>query len=471
MNKGKEKRSFKIKVPHTYVIIFFIVLIMSAMTWIIQPGTFDYQQVDVGGTMRNLVIPGSYHTIDRSEANPAGIIDFAASFHKGAISAAEVVMLIFLVNGAFHMVIQTGAFNALLGTLLRKFYGKEKILVIILFTMFALCGSLFGMLNEFNGFFPLFVGLGVALGYDAIWGASIVALGSYMGFAGGTMNPYNVVVAQTIAGIPIYSNMGIRIISMIIFCSISIAWILRYGSIIKKDPSKSFMLGEKPSFTLDKESLLKYEITGKHKVVLSTVVIALFIIIWGSVTQEWGTIQLAGVFLLMGIAAAIIDGWNADKIADEFIKGSENVVFGALIIGFARAILVVTQEGKIIDTIIYSLSTTLDGLPEIVAANGMLVMHTIINFFIPSGSGQAATTIPIMAPIGDLLGVSREIVCLTFQFGSSFADLLFPTAGIAIVCGLSGIPLERWWKFYMPLFAIMFVAEVIIISTAVVIGI
>lgn len=468
MNK---KNSFKMRVPHTYVIIFFMVLLMSVLTWIIQPGEFDYESVNVGGTTRNLVVPGSYHTIERYEANPAGIIDFAASFHKGAIAAADVVMLIFLVNGAFHIVIQTGAFNALLGSLLKRFYGRrEKILVIFLFTIFALCGSLFGMLNEFNGFYPLFVGLGVALGYDAIWGASIVALGAFMGFAGGTMNPYNVVVAQSIAGLPLYSNLGIRVISLIVFSVISIWWILRYGAKIKKDPLKSFMLGEKTAFSLDKEELLKYKVTLKHKFILIVVVLALLLIVWGSVTHGWGTTQLTGVFILMGISAALIDGWNADKIANEFIKGCASVAFGALVVGFARAILVVMQDGKIIDTIINFMATSLEGLPEILASYGMLAMHTIINFFIPSGSGQAATTIPIMAPIGDLIGVSREIVCLTFQFGSSFADLLFPTSSVVIVCGLSEIPIEKWWKFYGPLFGIMFIAQMAIVTGAVIIG-
>lgn len=467
MNKDKIT---KMKVPHTYVIIFFIVIIMSVLTWIIPPGSFDYETVDVNGTMRSLVVPGSYHAVDRADAKPIGIIGFAGSFHKGAIAASEIVMLIFLVNGAFHLVIKTGAFNALLGTLLRKFYGKEKVLVIIIFVIFALCGSLFGMLNEFNGFYPLFVGLGVALGYDAIWGASIVALGAFMGFAGGTMNPYNVVVAQAIAGIPLYSNMAIRVISFIVFCAIAIAWIFRYGAKIKKDPLKSYMVGEETAFSLDKEELLKYEISKKQRLILIMVVLSLLLIIWGSVTKGWGTIQLTGVFLLMGIIAALIDGWNADRIANEFIIGCASVTFGALVTGFARAILIVMQEGKIVDTIIYYLSSLLNGLPELIAANGMLVMHTIINFFIPSGSGQAATTIPIMAPIGDLLGVSREVVCLTFQFGSSFADLLFPTASIAIVCGLSKIPMEKWWKFYTPLFGLMFIAEVVIVSVAVVVG-
>jgi len=461
----------EIKVPHTYVIIFALVLLMSILTWVIQPGEFQYEEVDVQGTTRKLVVPGSFEYLERSDVKPVGVIDFAASFHKGAIAAAEIVMLIFMVNGAFRLVIETGAFNSLLGTLLRRFYGKEKLLVAILFAIFALGGSLFGMLNEFNGFYPLFVGLGIALGYDAIWGAAIVALGAFTGFAGGVMNPYNVVVAQSIAGVPIYSNTPVRIVSLVIFCTVAILWILRYGAKIKNDPSKSYMVGEKTEFTLDKDELLKFQITTKHKLILAVVVLSLALIVWGSVTSGWGTIQLTAVFLLMGIAAALIDGWNADRIATEFIIGCSAVTFGALVTGFARAILVVMQQGKIIDTIINSMANSLQGLPEVIAANGMLIMHTLINFFIPSGTGQAATTIPIMAPIGDLLGVSREIVVLTFQFGSSFADLLFPTASIVIVCGLSRIPLERWWKFFAPLFGIQTIVAMVIVTVAVFLGI
>lgn len=467
MNK---KNYLNFKVPHTFVIIFFLVLIASILTWVIQPGEFDYENVDVGGTTRNLVVPGSFHTIDPSEAKPVNVIDFASSFHKGLIAAADVVMLIFLVNGSFYVVIKTGAFNALLGSLLRRFYGKEKLIVILLFPIFALCGSLFGMLNAFNGLYPLFVGLGVALGYDAIWGMSIVALGAYIGFAGGTMNPYNVVVAQSIAGVPLYSNMGIRVISLIIFSGVTIFWILRYGTKIRNDPSKSLMVGEETKFAFDKEELTQYEMTNKHKLILFTVFTALIIIIWGSITESWGIIQLTGVFILMGIIAGTIDGCGPSKIANEFIEGCGSIIFGALVTGFARAIIIVMQQGKIVDTIINAMASSLQGLPPIIASYGMLIMHTLINFFIPSGSGQAATTIPIMAPIGDLIGVSREVVCLTFQFGSSFADLLWPTCGITVVCGLAGVPIEKWWKFFGPLFGITFIIQLIIVTVAVCMG-
>ncbi len=469
----KEKK--RIKVPHTFVLLFFLALLAAILTWVLPPGQYQYEKVDVNGTMRNLVVPGSYASIDPSGAKQAGIIDFFGSFHKGLIAGADVVMLIFLVNGAFSMIIKTGAFNALLANLLKKFKGKDKILVPIMFLVFALGSSLFGMLNEYNGFYPIFVGLGIALGYDALFGTAIVALGAFIGFMGSIMNPFTVVVAQSIAGVPLYSNTPFRVVCFILFCSIAIFWILRYGAKLKKDPSASLVsvdeLGIKLEAVTDHDELISVSMTGKHKAILGIVVLALVWIIYGSIKQGWGMIQLTAVFVLMGILAAIIDGWNTDKIAKEFLEGAKSVAFGALVTGLARATLVLLQEGMIVDTIIHGMVSNLEGLPPMLAAQGMLVIQTLFNFIVPSGSGQAAITIPIMAPIGDILGLTRETVIMAFQFGDGLSNLLWPTCSITIVCGLSGIPYDKWLRFFIPLFGIIYVAQMIMLVIAVAIGI
>ncbi len=472
VEKKEKKRA---RVPHTFVLLFFLALFAAILTWVLPPGQYQYERVDVNGTMRNLVVPGSYTTIDPSEAKQAGIIDFFGSFHKGLIAAADVVMLIFLVNGAFGMVIKTGAFNALLANLLKTFKGKDKILVPIMFLVFALGSSLFGMLNEYNGFYPIFVGLGIALGYDPLFGMAIVGLGAYTGFMSSIMNPYTVVVAQSIAGIPLYSNTPFRIACFILFCSISIFWLLRYGSKIKKDPSASIVgihdLSIKLDGGTDQNELMGVAMTSKHKIILGVVLLALVWIIYGSVKQSWGMIQLTAVFVFMGILAAVIDGWNVDRIAKEFLEGARSVAFGALVTGIARATLVLLQEGMIVDTIINGLVSNLEGLPPLLAAQGMLVVQTLFNFIVPSGSGQAATTIPILAPIGDILGLTRETVVLAFQFGDGLSNMLWPTCGITVICGLSGIPYDRWLRFFIPLFGIMFVTQMIMLSIAVMLGI
>ena len=458
----------KKQMPHVFVILFFLVAAAAVLTWLIPAGEFDYEAVDVNGTVRNLVVPGSFQYVDSGKH--ATLIDFLGSFHKGLISGADVMMLIFIVNGAFSMVIKTGAFNSMMGGLLRKFDGKEKFLVPIFFLFFAICASLFGMWNDFNGLIPIMVGMGIALGYDAMFGFSIILLGIGVGFAAALMNPYTIVVAQSIAGIPIYSGMGVRVAIFVVFSAVAVWWIFRYGKKIKEDPSKSLMAGEESLFSFDKEELKKLPM-GKKEITTFLVILASLVwIFYGFLRQGWGNTQLTGVFLLMGIVVALIYRWSADKIAREFINGCKDIVFGAMIVGVAKAVLIIMQDGKIIDTIIYFLSSQLEGLPPVVSALGMLVIQTFINFVIPSGSGQAATIIPLMAPLGDLMGLTREVTVLTFQFGDGFSNLLWPTANIAIGCGIAGVPLNKWWKFFLPLFGIFFAIQVVFVVGAVLIG-
>lgn len=461
-----EKKKFRLHMPHVFVILFFLVLVASISTWIIPPGQFDYQSVDVNGTMRDLVVPGSFHYIDRSEASPTGIIDFFCSFHRGMIAGAEIMMMIFIVNAAFGMIVKTGAFDCMMGALLRKFDGKEKILVPLFFLIFALGGTLFGMWNDFNGLIPIMVGMGVALGYDALFGFAIIILGIGIGFASALMNPYTIVIAQSIAGIPVYSNPEIRVAMFVIFSAMSIWWIFRYGKKIKADPSKSLMAGEKTKFQFDRDELVKLKVGTREKLVLADILVCLIIIMYGFLRSGWGTIELTGVFLMMGIIAAVIYRWSPNRIAEEFINGCADIVFGALIVGIARATLVVLEDGMVIDTIINSMASLLTGLPPAIAAQGMLVIETLINFIIPSGSGQATTIIPIMAPLGDLIGVSREMTVLTFQMGDGFSNLLWPTANIAIGCGISGVPISKWWKFFVPLFGLMYVVQMLLLVFA-----
>ena len=458
----------KKKLPHVFVILFCLVAVASVLTWIIPAGEFDYEAVDVNGTVRNLVIPGSYHYVEDSK--PTNLLNFFGSFHRGLISGADVMMLIFIVNGAFSMVIKTGSFNAMMGALLRKFDGKEKILVPIFFLFFAVCASLFGMWNDFNGLIPIMVGMGIALGYDAMFGFSIVLLGIGVGFAAALMNPYTIVIAQSIAGIPIYSGMGIRVAIFVLFSLAALWWIFRYGKRIKADPSKSLMAGEESLFSFDKEELKKLPMGKREAATLLVILACLVWIFYGFLKQGWGNTQLTGVFLLMGIVVALIFGWSPDKIAVEFINGCKDIVFGAMIVGVAKAVLIVMQDGKIIDTIIYFLSSQLDGLPPLISATGMLIIQTLINFVIPSGSGQAATIIPLMAPLGDLMGLTREVTVLCFQFGDGFSNLLWPTANIAIGCGIAGVPLNKWWKFFLPLFGLFFLLQLAFVWGAVIVG-
>ena len=340
-----------IKIPHVYVIICAIILFVAVCTWFVPPGQFDTQTVEVEGVSRTLVIPGTFHTLE--EKHPAGLVTILSSLHRGLVSGAEVTMLIFLVNGAFSMVLKTGAFNAFLGSLLRRFSSRAKLVIPVFFLTFAVLSSTFGMWNEYNGLIPVFMGLGVALGYDALAGFAILELGKGIGWSAATLNPFSVPVSQGIAGVPIFSGMGIRVVSFVIFSTLGIAYIFYYGQKVSKNPSKSLILGDKLDINFNREEIINTKTTKKQMWILLEILVSLIAIFYGSLKLGWGNAELAGIFVLMGIFAGTVSGWGPSKMAEEFLEGASSVVMGALVVGFAKAILVILQGAMIIDTIVF----------------------------------------------------------------------------------------------------------------------
>ena len=210
--------------------------------------------------------------------------------------------------------------------------------------------------------------------------------------------------------------------------------------------------------------------TINNKLIIAEVAIGVAVLMHGFLKLEWGTGELTGMFIFLSFIAALIDKKTVSEFFDEFLTGCENVIFGALIVGVAAAILLVMQKGMIVDTIIYYAGNAMMHVPKALAAEAMLILQTLLNFFIPSGSGQAATIMPIMAPIADMLGLSRQVAVLAYQFGDGLSNTLWPTCGIVVSCGLAGVPIDRWWKFFVPLFGIIFVAVSILLAIAVAIG-
>ena len=467
-----KKRRFNFdKMPHTYAIITAVIIVACIMTWIIPSGTFEYETVEINGVERTVPIDGSFHFVEKTDESKVGLMGFLTSFQDGMIYNSDLIALIFIVSGSFYVIVKTGAFHALIASTLRKFNGQDKILLTICFAIFAAGGTLFGMLNEFNGFYPLFVGLAIALGYDAIFGMAIMTLGMDIGFAVGVMNPYTVVIGQSIAGLPIYSGAWFRCICLVVLSTIALIWTFRYGKRIKNDPEKSIMRGIDSEYAFDREELNQYQMTTKNKLIIGEVAVGIAVLMYGFIELGWGTTELTGIFILLAFIAALIDGQNVSKFFDEFLTGCENVIFGALIVGVAAAILLILEKGMVVDTIIYYAGNAMTHVPTALAAEAMLILQTLINFFIPSGSGQAATMMPIMAPIADMVGISRQVAVLAYQFGDGLSNTLWPTCGIMVSCGLAGVPVDRWWKFFVPLFGLLFLAVSVLLAIAVVVDI
>ena len=464
MTKENKKKGFKL--PNTYVIIAIVVLVFAILSWIVPPGTYDYEQVDINGTMRNIAIDGTFHYVDEAEQVKTGFLSYFASFYEGCVSAADIIFVILSCGGTFSVLVKTGAFHAGIGALLKKFGGKEIILVPVLMAVFAIGGSAFGMLSEFYGFIPLIVGLGVAMGYDAMFGFAIIVLGEYIGFMGATLNPYTVGVAQAIAGVPLYSGTGFRVLCLIAFMVVCCIYVLRYGKKVKKDPTLSIVYGDENPHAFDKSELDQFKFDTKAALIVLDVVVVLVFLALGMTQWGWGYGELCGLFYIMSIVAALISGWSADQYVDNLIAGAKSVFWGAVLTGMAKGIVVVMEAALIKDTLIYLLAGLLADVPSALSAQVMLLVQTLLNFPISSGSGQAAATMPIMAPLGDLLGISRQTACIAFQFGDGLSNLVWPTGGCVIVCGIGGIPLQKWWKWFLPLAGIIYVMQMIFVGIA-----
>jgi len=464
--KTKKKFSF----PNTWVVIFAMIILVAILSWIVPSGSFEYEKIDVNGTTRSVAVAGSYHQIDKSEAKPTGFMGTFSALYEGCVSAADIVFIVFLCTGTFGIMVKTGAFHAGIGSILRRIGDKAVVVVPVLMILFGLGGSILGMITGFYGFFPLIVGLGVAMGYDAIYGMAIVALGTLVGFASATTNPFTVGIQQSIAGVPLYSGIGFRWICFVVFMGIAIVYLLLYGRKVAKDPTISPVYGRPCVHSFKVEDLDSNKMDWRTYVILADLVVAIGLLTYGTVKLGWSYKQESALFLVMSMIAAAVMGWGPNKYVSEFVDSCKGVVWGAMLAGLAKGIMIVMNNAMIIDTIIYALSNLLEGAPEWISAQLMLLVQTIVNLPVNSGSGQAVVMMPIMAPLGDALGITRQVSCLACQFGDGFSNLLWPTGSIVIMCGLADVPYEKWLKWFWKLFVILYVVQMIMLEIAVLIG-
>ncbi|SKC84964.1 YfcC family protein [Maledivibacter halophilus] len=457
----------KFKVPHTYVILFSVILIMAILTYIIPAGEYDREYDEV--SEKTVVIPTSFHNVQQ---NPIKFFDLFQSIPKGMQDASSIIFFIFIVGGAFQMITATGAIEAGIGKLAKALEGKEKLLIPSFIIIFSLGGATFGLSEETIVFVPIGIALARALGFDAITGTAMITLGAACGFTSGFMNPFTVGVAQKIAELPLFSGLRVRIAFLIIFLAITIVYVIRYAEKVKKDPSISFVREleiEEKDKVIDLSNIPQLE--TQHHLVLATIVVGFGFIIWGVFKNGWYITEISSAFLAMGIIGGFLGKLSPSRLAQEFIVGAKSIVFGALVVGIARGILVVMQDGMILDSIVNGLATAIQSLPNSISAVGMYITQVIINFFIPSGSGQAAATMPIMKPLADIVGITRQTAVVAYQFGDGFTNSIIPTsASLMGVLSVAKIPYEKWFKFLWPLMLIWLATGAILIIIVNIIG-
>ncbi len=433
----------KLKAPNTFIIIGGILLLVAIATWILPAGSFDRQEFE----NRQVVVPGTYQTL---EAQPQGLASVLMAPMRGFVAAADIIAFVLLVGGAFGVLQKTGAIDAGIAALVRKTRGSRKLsmaMIPIIMFVFSFFGALFGMSEEVIPFVLVFVPLSLSLGYDSIVGVAMPFVGA--GFAGAFLNPFTVGVAQAIAQLPPGSGFGYRVVCWCVITTTAVAFVMWYAHRIHREPQRS------PVYELDVIKRQSLHLDSKADLRMTSQHIQVLVV--GVLGYGWYIEEIAGLFLGAGIAAGVAGRMRFAAIVDGLVDGARSLLSTALIIAVARAILVVAERGRIIDTCLNALASLINGLPGFVCAQIMFFVQSLLNFFVPSGSGQAALTMPVMAPLGDLVGVSRQTAVLAYQFGDGFSNLIIPTSAVCMgVLALGGVPWEKWARWILPL-QIMFV--------------
>lgn len=456
-----QKPKKKIKVPHVYVILMTIVAICALLTYIVPAG--EYARVEGPGG-RMIVDPSTFEYIPRT---PVNLFGYLSSVPQGMVEVAEIIFFIFIVGGSFAVVQATGAIEAGIGRVTKVMAGKERLVIPIVMIAFSLGGAVFGMAEETLPFIPIMVTLAIALGFDSITGAAMVLAGAGAGFSGAFMNPFTVGVAQGIAELPLFSGMGYRIVVYIIMVGLTVGFMYWYAGRIKKEPTRSVMYeyDKTREDVLDLSVLKEFTIT--HKIVLLIVVASVALLVFGVIKYGWYIKEISALFLGMAILTGIVGKLGLNGTAENLLVGMANLAGGALVVGFARAILVVLSQGHILDTILYSISAAVSHLPSVFAALAMYVFQCLLNFIVPSGSGQAAVSMPIMAPLADLVHVTRQTAVLAFQFGDGISNIFTPTQGYFMAgLALAKIPWNKWAKWILPLILLQYLFGAILITVA-----
>ena len=461
----KEKKQFK--VPHTLVIVTAILVLVAIATWIIPAGTYERVVNDLGNTV---VVNDSFSYV---ESTPQGLFSLLQAPIHGIVGAAEIIAFLFIVSGSIAIITKTRAIDAGITNAVKSFKGKELLMIPVIMGLFSLGGAVFGMTEEAIPFIAMLIPLCLALGYDSIMAMALSYMGCIVGFATAMLNPFSVGIAQSIAQVPAGTGVGFRTVIWLVTTIVSTLYLMWYGRRIKKNPtlSPAYEIDQARRQDMDAMESEQLEFTMRHKVILASILVCLGIIIVGVLKFGFVIPEISAVFLATGIVCGIIGRLSFDDMATAFIHGAKDMISAAVVVGFARAIVIIAQDGQIIDTILYNLSNVIGQLPSLVAGYVMFFVQMFINFFISSGSGQAALTMPIMAPLGELVGITPQTSILIFQFGDGFSNAIFPTSAVLMAClGVSGIPWSKWMKWIWPLQLIFGALAIIFITIAILMG-
>ena len=466
----------KFKFPSAYTILFGLIVAVAVATWFVPAGQYDRQTNPALG--KEVPVPGTYKEVD---PNPQGFFDVVlapvAGFFDPATNEAraiDVALFVLIIGGFLGIVTRTGAIDAGIERAMARLKGREKWMIPILMALFAAGGTIYGMAEESLAFYTLIIPVMIAARYDAVTGVAIIMLGAGVGTLGSTINPFATVIAANAAGVPFTDGIVLRFVILILCWLACVAYVMRYAERVRLDPARSVVADKRVSNeehflkgrgnSGDREGLV---LTLTHRIVLMVFALSFAIMIWGVSAGGWWMAEMSGLFIVSSILVGVIARMSEEDFTTTFVDGARDLLGVALVIGIARGIVVVMDAGKMTDTILFWAEGAVSGLSAIGFINMMFALEVAMSFFVPSSSGLAVLTMPIMAPLADFAGVSRDLVVTAYQSASGLVNLINPT--FAVVMGglaLGRVPYERWLRFMWPLLLILTVIIVAAISAA-----
>jgi uncharacterized ion transporter superfamily protein YfcC len=493
----------KFKFPSAQTILFIIAALVALMTWLVPAGKYDsltynsdnevFEKTSLGITTslnasqttldsldiaiplekftsgkiyKAIAIPKSYKKVD---SNPQGFAAFLKSPIKGIIAAADIIFLVLIIGGLIGIMNLSGSFDAGISRLASALKGREYILIILVTVLIAIGGTTFGLAEETMAFYPILIPVFIAARYDAIVGLASVFLGSAIGTMCSTTNPFSAIIASDSAGINWTTGLYGRAVMLALCLIITILYILRYAKKVKNDPSKSIVYDQKEEleskFGFDMDN--KLVLTGRHKLILTVFTLCFVIMIIGVSVLDWWYVEMTTVFLVGSILIGLLAKLRESDFVEAFAKGAGDLLAVAFIIGIARGVSILMDDGQISDTMLYYASGVTEGMNKGIFANVMMVVYSILSFFIPSSSGMAVLTMPIMAPLADTVEIGREVVVNCYQYGMGLFYLINPTGLILASLAVVNIGFDKWLKFIMPLFIALVLVTMAVLTVSV----
>lgn len=466
----------KLKFPSAYTILMLLTVLMALLTWMIPAGQY---QMELNETLGKLVpVVGSYQTV---EANPQGIIDILMAPIQGfydpsdyVARAVDVALFVLVIGGFLAVVTETGAIDAGIAGTMKRLAGREKWMIPILMGLFALGGTVYGMAEETIPFYALLIPVMIAAGYDSIVGVAIIMVGAGIGCLGSTINPFATVIASNAAEINFMEGFALRAVILILGWLLCVFYVMRYAERVKQDPSRSIVAHQHDdnlNHFLHGKQKETPELSNTRKAVLAIFAMTFVVMMWGVSVAGWWMAELSALFIGSSILVGFVGRLSEVEITDSFVNGARDLLGVALIIAIARGLVVVMDNGNITHTILNYAEGLLGGLNEVAFINAIYWVEAVLCLVVPSSSGLAVLSMPVLAPLADFAGVSRELVVTAFQSASGLPNLVTPTSGV-VMGGLAigRVAYSSWLRFIGPLIGILTVMVMLLLSVGVIIA-